>query len=199
MVPPNTRLLVFWKPVPLMVRAVPGLPAVMLMPPWAPRATLSGDWIVAPPADTAGNPLLDAVAPQEGEEEEPTPEAAPAAPSAITTVPRDQDVAPLDAWLSKLIPGNADSIAFADKTVGLTWRITANMFRDLVTLWAVRPRGVEFKGAIAAALEANVWPLLAERLIAPVMEMIFPLTEAWRAHERMEEGEHIGKIVLDVA
>ena len=62
----------------------------------------------------------------------------------------------------------------------------------------LRPRSVEFKGAIAAALEANVWPLLAERRIAPVMDMIFPLTEAWRAHERMEEGEHIGKIVLDV-
>lgn len=63
----------------------------------------------------------------------------------------------------------------------------------------LRPRTVAFKGAIAAALEANVWPLLAERRIAPVMDMIFPLKEAWRAHERMEEGEHIGKIVLDVA
>ena len=28
--------------------------------------------------------------------------------------------------------------------------------------------------------------------------MIFPLKEAWRAHERMQDGEHIGKIVLDV-
>lgn len=63
----------------------------------------------------------------------------------------------------------------------------------------LRPRSVEFKGAIAAALEAKVWPLLSERRIAPVMDMIFPLTEAWRAHERMEEGDHIGKIVLDVA
>ena len=39
----------------------------------------------------------------------------------------------------------------------------------------------------------------ATRKVAPVMDMIFPLKEAWRAHERMEEGEHIGKIVLDVA
>ena len=63
----------------------------------------------------------------------------------------------------------------------------------------LRPRTVGFKARIAAALEAQVWPLLATRRVAPVMDMIFPLKEAWRAHERMEEGEHIGKIVLDVA
>lgn len=62
----------------------------------------------------------------------------------------------------------------------------------------LRPRTVEFKAGIAAALEAQVWPLLAARRIQPVMDMIFPLKEAWRAHERMQEGEHIGKIVLDV-
>lgn len=63
----------------------------------------------------------------------------------------------------------------------------------------LRPRSVAFKAAIAAELERKVWPLLSERKIAPVMDMIFPLREAWRAHERMEEGEHIGKIVLDVS
>jgi putative PIG3 family NAD(P)H quinone oxidoreductase len=62
----------------------------------------------------------------------------------------------------------------------------------------LRPRSIEFKGAVAAALEAQVWPLLAARKVAPVMDMIFPLKEAWRAHERMEEGDLIGKIVLDV-
>ncbi|MRX37117.1 NAD(P)H-quinone oxidoreductase [Aminobacter sp. MDW-2] len=62
----------------------------------------------------------------------------------------------------------------------------------------LRPRTTEFKAGIAATLEAQVWPLLAVRRVAPVMDMIFPLKEAWRAHERMEEGEHIGKIVLDV-
>jgi putative PIG3 family NAD(P)H quinone oxidoreductase len=71
--------------------------------------------------------------------------------------------------------------------------------RLLHTGSTLRPRSAEFKGQIAAALEAQVWPLLATRRVAPVMDMIFPLREAWRAHERMEEGEHIGKIVLDVA
>lgn len=63
----------------------------------------------------------------------------------------------------------------------------------------LRPRTVEFKAHIAAELERKVWPLLAERRIAPVMDMIYPLKEVWRAHERMEEGDHVGKIVLDVA
>jgi putative PIG3 family NAD(P)H quinone oxidoreductase len=62
----------------------------------------------------------------------------------------------------------------------------------------LRPRSAEFKGEVAAALEQKVWPLLASRQLAPVMDTIFPLKEAWRAHERMEAGEHIGKIVLDV-
>lgn len=62
----------------------------------------------------------------------------------------------------------------------------------------LRPRTPEFKGEIAAALEAQVWPLLASRKVAPVMDRIYPLKEAWRAHERIEDGDHIGKIVLDV-
>ena len=63
----------------------------------------------------------------------------------------------------------------------------------------LRPRTTEFKAKIASELEARIWPLLASREIAPVMDMIFPLKDAWRAHERMEEGDHVGKIVLDVA
>ena len=62
----------------------------------------------------------------------------------------------------------------------------------------LRPRTTEFKGLVAAALEQHVWPLLNVRRVVPVMDMIFPLKEAWRAHERLEEGDQIGKIVLDV-
>lgn len=63
----------------------------------------------------------------------------------------------------------------------------------------LRPRSLEFKAGIARALESKVWPLLADRTVVPVIDRIFPLIEAWRAHERMEEGSHVGKIVLDVA
>ncbi|MGL4491094.1 MAG: zinc-binding dehydrogenase, partial [Rhizobiaceae bacterium] len=62
----------------------------------------------------------------------------------------------------------------------------------------MRPRTTEFKAHLARELETKVWPLLNARSVVPVIDRIFPLKEAWRAHERMEEGEHIGKIVLDV-
>lgn len=63
----------------------------------------------------------------------------------------------------------------------------------------LRPRPVTFKAEIAAALEEKVWPLLAKRSLAPVIDKIYPLHDAWRAHEHMETGNHIGKILLQVA
>jgi len=62
----------------------------------------------------------------------------------------------------------------------------------------LRARSIEFKAGLAGELREKVWPLLAERKVQPVMDMFYPLHEAWRAHERMEAGSHIGKIVLDV-
>ena len=62
----------------------------------------------------------------------------------------------------------------------------------------LRVRPVSFKAHLARELETKVWPLLQSRKIVPVIDMIYPLKDAWRAHERMEESLHIGKIVLDV-
>ena len=76
---------------------------------------------------------------------------------------------------------------------------------DLVTLmrkrlWlggsTLRPQSVASKGAIAASLRREVWPLFESGLLRPVIHARFPLREAARAHELMESGTHIGKIVL---
>jgi NADPH:quinone reductase len=63
----------------------------------------------------------------------------------------------------------------------------------------LRPRSVAEKSALAAALEARVWPRLATREVAPVIHATFPLAEAAAAHRLMESGAHIGKIVLTVS
>jgi putative PIG3 family NAD(P)H quinone oxidoreductase len=60
----------------------------------------------------------------------------------------------------------------------------------------LRHRPVSFKAAVAAALHKHVWPLLATRAVAPVIDSTFPLVEAAKAQERLEASRHIGKIVL---
>jgi len=62
----------------------------------------------------------------------------------------------------------------------------------------LRARDIGFKAAIAAELRQHVWPLLSERKVLPVMDSIFPLDQASAAHQRMEDGDHIGKIALDI-
>jgi NADPH:quinone reductase-like Zn-dependent oxidoreductase len=45
---------------------------------------------------------------------------------------------------------------------------------------------------------ATVWPLLKQGQCLPIIDRVYPLAEAANAHRRMEEGDHIGKIVLKV-
>jgi putative PIG3 family NAD(P)H quinone oxidoreductase len=68
--------------------------------------------------------------------------------------------------------------------------------RLVITGAALRPRAIAEKAAIAARLEARVWPLLAAGKIRPVIDSAFPLAQAARAHARLEQGDHIGKVVL---
>ena len=61
----------------------------------------------------------------------------------------------------------------------------------------MRVRTPEQKGEVARGLLRDVWPMLrAKNPIRPVIDSTFPLSDARLAHQRMETGEHIGKIVL---
>ena len=71
--------------------------------------------------------------------------------------------------------------------------------RQMMTGSTLRPRTDEFKALLADEIYNHAWPLFEDRTIAPLMDEVFPLEEAAQAHERMEAGEHIGKIVLQVA
>lgn len=72
------------------------------------------------------------------------------------------------------------------------------MRRLTITGSTLRPQSLAAKARIAAALESEVWPLLAAGRIAPVIDSEFPLEQAAAAHARLEDGQHIGKIVLKV-
>ena len=61
----------------------------------------------------------------------------------------------------------------------------------------LRPRSPAEKAVIADDLRRQVWPRLSSRtVIRPIIDRIFTFAEAAQAHERMERGENIGKIVL---
>lgn len=61
----------------------------------------------------------------------------------------------------------------------------------------MRSRSAIEKGQIAQTLLKEIWPKLPnKKTIWPVIDTMFCLTEASLAHQRMESGEHIGKIIL---
>jgi NADPH2:quinone reductase len=70
--------------------------------------------------------------------------------------------------------------------------------RLTITGSTLRPRSVEEKGQIAAALRREVWPLLESGKVKPQIYRTFPLEDAAAAHRLMESSEHVGKIVLTV-
>jgi NADPH:quinone reductase len=104
-------------------------------------------------------------------------------------VPRELKCLATDGRLS-LIAFLGGSRATLDMSDILVRRLT-------ITGSTLRPRTVEFKTGIAKALRQNVWPLIEQGKIQPVIYKVFPLAQASAAHELMESGAHIGKIMLE--
>ncbi len=70
--------------------------------------------------------------------------------------------------------------------------------RAAVVGTTLRARPAAEKAAICAAVEEQVWPLVADGSVRPVVSERFPLAEAARAHRTLEEGSHTGKVLLTV-
>ncbi|RCL00656.1 MAG: NAD(P)H quinone oxidoreductase [Candidatus Tokpelaia sp. JSC188] len=60
----------------------------------------------------------------------------------------------------------------------------------------LRAREITFKEEVANLLRKNVWPLLENNTIKPIIYKILPLDQASKAHEYIEKGMNIGKIIL---
>ena len=71
--------------------------------------------------------------------------------------------------------------------------------RLILTGSTLRPRSVEFKTMVADEIARTAWPYVEGGRLRPVIDSAFPLGHAAEAHARMEAGEHVGKIVLEVA
>ena len=60
----------------------------------------------------------------------------------------------------------------------------------------LRARPVEEKAAIMAAVQENVWPLVASGAVKPFVDRTFPLAQVADAHTYFDSGEHTGKVLL---
>ncbi len=122
------------------------------------------------------------------------------------TAGRGVDVV-LDMVGGDYIPRNLKCLADDGRHVSIAMQrgVTAEINVGLVmrrrltlTGSTLRPRPVDFKTAVAAALETQVWPLFAQGKLRAVSDRTFALADAADAHRRMEAGDHVGKITLQV-
>ncbi len=113
----------------------------------------------------------------------------------------------LDMVGGEYLPRNLDCLAEEGRHVSIAVQggvkaelnIVKVMQRRLVLSGStLRPRSVEFKSLVAQELRDAVWPLVGEGRLKPVIDTTFSLAEAAEAHRRMEAGDHVGKIVLEM-
>ncbi|CAG7856645.1 hypothetical protein MCAMS1_01208 [biofilm metagenome] len=76
------------------------------------------------------------------------------------------------------------------------WTIMSK--RLTLTGSTLRARDDVFKADIANNLLVNVWPLIQSGLIKPIIHSTFTLNDATKAHQLMENSQHMGKIILTV-
>ncbi len=85
--------------------------------------------------------------------------------------------------------------------LGSTVPIDCTLVQDreaIITGSRLRPRPIAEKGRLAAAVRKAVWPMIADGRFKPVVDSTFALADVRAAHERLESGAHIGKVMLTV-
>ncbi|MBU9767139.1 NAD(P)H-quinone oxidoreductase [Mycobacterium sp. TNTM28] len=116
----------------------------------------------------------------------------------------------LDIMGAAYLDRNVDALAIGGRLViiGMQGGIKAELNiatllgkRAGVIATSLRPRPVDGpggKGEIVRAVRDNVWPMIADGRVRPIIGAELPIQEAQRAHELLASGEVAGKIVLTV-
>lgn len=111
----------------------------------------------------------------------------------------------LDIMGGDYVARNFRAAAMDCRIVQLAYRSGSKVEIDLMPVMikrltltgsTLRPRPDDFKAAVAADLEARVWPLFAAGRLKTVTQTVLPMTEAAEAHRLMEAGGLRGKILL---
>jgi len=70
--------------------------------------------------------------------------------------------------------------------------------RAAVLATALRSRPAAEKATIMASVVEQVWPLVADGTVRPVVHATFDLDDVRAAHRALEDGAHVGKVLLTV-
>lgn len=68
--------------------------------------------------------------------------------------------------------------------------------RASVRATSLRGRPLAQKAAIVAGVRREVWPLIEDGRIRPIVDRVLPLSSAAEAHSVLEAGDHVGKVLL---
>ena len=113
----------------------------------------------------------------------------------------------LDMVGGDYVPRNIACLAVEGRHVSIAFQrgakselLIPDLMRRRLTLTGstLRPRSVEFKTMVADEILRTVWPYVQGGRLRPVTDSVFPLDQAAEAHARMDAGDHVGKIVLEV-
>jgi putative PIG3 family NAD(P)H quinone oxidoreductase len=111
----------------------------------------------------------------------------------------------LDIMGGPYLSPNIDVLATNGRLVILSTRGGPRAEIDLMMLMlkrvsifasTLRARPASEKAAVVAAVESGVWPLVAGGQVVPVIERTLPMADAAGAHRLLDDGTHVGKILL---
>jgi putative PIG3 family NAD(P)H quinone oxidoreductase len=113
----------------------------------------------------------------------------------------------LDNMGAKYLPRNVEALASAGRLVviGLQGGTKGELDlgallvkRAAVLATSLRSRSAAEKAVIVASVRENVWPLVVDGVVRPVVHAVLPLTEVTEAYRLLEDGESVGKVLLAV-
>jgi putative PIG3 family NAD(P)H quinone oxidoreductase len=111
----------------------------------------------------------------------------------------------LDIMGAKYLAPNLATLATAGRLIIIAMQGGAKGEIDLSTLFAkrgaimstsLRARPGAEKAAIVSAMVAQVWPLIADHTVRPIVHETMPLEDVRLAHQVLEDSSHTGKVLL---
>ncbi len=94
--------------------------------------------------------------------------------------------------------GKLINIAFLKGSIVNVNFMKVMLRRLTITGSTLRIRDENFKGAVLRNIEKNIFPKIKDGTIKPIIDSTFKLDEASKAHQRVYNDDHIGKVVIEI-